>query len=285
MRGDQPLARNGCACFQVPARGTPDPAEPVLLARAVSDRPPTRYTTGMTSTPDSSLRRERWKLTARLVRALDRPMLLLSVIWSLLLVMEFTRGLSPSLQILNDVIWGAFVAQFLVEFAIAPSKRVYLRKRWVTAVSLALPALRLLRLVRVARVARVAGRVRGIRLARLLSAINRGMRTLSLGFRRRGVGYLIVLTTLIAITGAAGMYRFELEAPGGPGFPDYGAALWWTAMLLTTMGSDYWPRTSEGRLLCLLLSIYAFAVFGYVTAAIAAYFVDQDKIGRLRVQG
>ena len=235
----------------------------------------------MPPTPDSALRRERWKLTARLVRALDRPMLLLSVVWSVLLVIEFTRGLSPWLQTLNDVIWGAFVAQFVVEFAAAPSKGVYLRKRWVTAVSLALPVLRLLRLVRVARIARVARTARGVRFARLLSAINRGMRTLSAGFRRRGLGYLIVLTTLVGVTGAAGMYRFELDAPNGPGFADYGTALWWTAMLLTTMGSDYWPRTPEGRLLCLLLAIYAFAVFGYVTAAIAAYFVDQDKNERL----
>ena len=117
-------------------------------------------------------------------------MLLLSAVWSVLLVLEFTQGLSPWLQTLNDVIWGAFVAQFLVEFLTAPSKRVYLRKRWVTAVSLAVPALRLLRFVRVARVARVAGTIRGVRLVRLLSAINRGMRALSFGFRRRGLGYL-----------------------------------------------------------------------------------------------
>jgi voltage-gated potassium channel len=202
-------------------------------------------------------------------------MLLLSVVWSVLLVIEFTRGLSPWLQTMNDMIWAAFVAQFVVEFATAPSKRVYLRKRWVTAVSLALPALRLLRFVRVARTAR------GIRLARLLGTINRGMRALSLGFRRRGLGYLIVVTFLAALTGAAGMYHFELDAPGGPGFADYGTALWWTAMLLTSMGSDYWPRTPEGLLLCLLLAIYAFAVFGYVAAAIAAYFVDQDRSQRL----
>lgn len=48
-------------------------------------------------------------------------------------------------------------------------------------------------------------------------------------------------------------------------------------MLLTTMGSEYWPQTAEGRILCLLLSVYAFAVFGYVTAAIADYFVDTDN--------
>jgi voltage-gated potassium channel len=107
------------------------------------------------------------------------------------------------------------------------------------------------------------------------------MRAVAIGFRRRGLGYLVVLTVMVAATGAAGMYRFELDAPGGPGFSDYGTALWWTAMLLTTMGSDYWPRTAEGRLLCLFLAVYAFAVFGYVTAAIAAYLVGKDKDIRL----
>ena len=207
-------------------------------------------------------------------------MLVLSGIWTVLLVLEFTQGLPPRLQTLNDAIWAAFIIQFAVEFVAAPSKRLYLKKQWITALSLALPAFRLMRLVRVARVARIARAARGLRLARLLGAMNRGMRTLAIGFRRRGVGYLVVLTALVAVTGAAGMYRFELDAPRGPGFADYTTALWWTTMLLTTMGSDYWPQTPEGRLLCLLLAIYAFAVFGYVTAAIAAYFVGKDQTAR-----
>jgi voltage-gated potassium channel len=230
----------------------------------------------MAVSSDPHLRLERWKLTARLIRALDAPMLALSAAWTVLLILEFTRGLSPGLQTLNDAIWLTFVAQFALEFIAAPTKRVYLRRHWITAVSLALPAFRLVRLVRVARLAPLTRIPRGLRLARLLGAVNRGMRTLAVGFRRRGLGYLTLLTAFVALTGAAGMYRFELEAPGGPGFRDYSTALWWTAMLLTTMGSDYWPRTGEGRLLCLLLAVYAFAVFGYVTAAIAAYFVGRD---------
>lgn len=229
---------------------------------------------------NTELRRERWKLTAGFARALESPMLVLSGVWTALLVIEFTRGLAPWAQRLNDVIWVAFIAQFALEFIAAPRKRVYLRRHWVTAISLVLPAARLLRVVRLARFARVARfarAARGLRLARLLGAMNRGMRSLTLGFRRRGVGYVLGLTVLVAITGAAGMYRFELDSPGGPGFADYGTALWWTAMLLTTMGSDYWPRTPEGRVLCLLIALYAFAVFGYVTAAIAAFFVDQDR--------
>lgn len=240
-----------------------------------------RYRSGMKSLTNSRLRRERWKLTARVVRMLEVPMLVLSGLWTALLIVEFTRGLSPWLRVTNDLIWAAFIAQFGLEFLVAPDKRLYLRKRWVTAVSLALPALRLLRLARLGRMARILRATRGLRLARVLATINRGMRTLALTFRRRGLGYLAVLTVIVATTGAAGMYQFELDARGGPGFQDYGTALWWTAMLLTTMGSEYWPRTPEGRILCLLLATYAFAVFGYVTAAIAAYFVGKDRDGTL----
>jgi len=47
-------------------------------------------------------------------------------------------------------------------------------------------------------------------------------------------------------------------------------------MIMTTMGSQYWPQTPEGRMLCLFLALYAFAVFGYVTAAIATFFIGLD---------
>lgn len=234
--------------------------------------------------PRSELRRERNKLTATLVRSMDRPMLVLSAIWLLLLVIEFTRGLSPWLQTLNNVIWIAFVGQFALEFIVAPQKLSYLRRHWLTAVSLALPALRLLRLARFVRAARLARGMRGVRLARLIGATNRGMRGLARGFRRRGFGYVSILTAMVAVIGAAGMFQFEGSAGASAGFDDYGAALWWTAMLLTTMGSEYWPQTAEGRILCLLLSVYAFAVFGYVTAAIAAYFVDTDNRAAERVR-
>jgi voltage-gated potassium channel len=231
----------------------------------------------MESPTNPQLRRERWKLTARVVRTLELPMLILSGVWTALLILEFTRGLSPWLHAATDAIWIAFIAQFGLEFLVAPDKRMYVRKHWVTAISLALPALRLLRLARLGRMVPVLRAARGVRLARVLATINRGMRALTIAFRRRGLGYVVVLTLIVATTGAAGMYRFELDARGGPGFEDYGTALWWTAMLLTTMGSDYWPRTAEGRILCLLLATYAFAVFGYVTAAIAAYFVGRDR--------
>jgi voltage-gated potassium channel len=47
-------------------------------------------------------------------------------------------------------------------------------------------------------------------------------------------------------------------------------------MLLTSIGSQFWPATTEGRVLCVLLSLYGFATFGYITATFASFFVGRD---------
>ena len=70
------------------------------------------------------------------------------------------------------------------------------------------------------------------------------------------------------------MLAFENEVPNG--IKTYGDALWWTAMLLTSVGSDYFPQTLEGRVLCFIIALYGFAVFGYVTATLATFFVGRD---------
>jgi hypothetical protein len=92
----------------------------------------------------------------------------------------------------------------------------------------------------------------------------------------RGLG--AALTVVVLLAGAAGMLAFERDAidVAGGGIHDFGTALWWTAMVLTTMGSDYFPRTAEGRALCLALALYGFTVFGYVTATLATFFVARD---------
>jgi voltage-gated potassium channel len=173
---------------------------------------------------------------------------------------------------LSYLIWGLFVLQFLIEFVIAPRKVTYLRHNWLTAVALLLPAARLLRALRAVR---ALGALRGARLVRVVSTANRGMRALGRIMGRRGFGYVASLTLLVTVAGAAGMFAFERDVVGS-GLDSFGSALWWTAMTLTTMGTDYFPKSPEGRLLCLLLATYGFAVFGYVTATVASFFVARD---------
>ena len=220
---------------------------------------------------DLSSKRE--ELLLQIEGWLEIPMLVLGFAWLALLVVELVWRLNPLLETLGTVIWIIFIIDFALEFTIAPGKLAYLKRNWLTALSLLVPALRVFRFLRVLRLARAG---RGFRLFRIVSSVNRGLRALGANMSRRGFGYMIALTLLVTLTGSAGMYAFENDLPGGRGLNSFGTALWWTAMLMTTMGSDYWPQTPEGRVLCLLLALYAFAVFGYVTAALASFFVGRD---------
>ena len=223
---------------------------------------------------EEALKNERYELLRRLEDSLETPMLVLAFVWLALLVGELIWGESLMFEVLGTIIWVIFILDFAVAFVLAPHKIAYLKNNWLTALSLLVPALRLFRFFRVFRLFRLARMGRSLRLLRVVSSLNRGMRALGASLSRRGFGYVLALTVLVTFTGAAGMYAFENAAPGG--LKSYGEALWWTTMVLTTMGSQYWPQTIEGRVLCVFLALYAFAVFGYVTATLATFFIGRD---------
>ena len=234
---------------------------------------------GTSQDHDTRLDDERRELLKRIERLLETPMLVLGIIWLALLVLEFAHGLGPTLTRLGTAIWVVFLLDFALRFVVAPRKLAYLRGNWLTAISLVVPALRVFRLARVFRVLRLARAARGATLVRVLGSVNRAMRALGKTLGRRGAGYVAALTTVVLFAGAAGMLAFErdaLAADASGGIADFGSALWWTAMVLTTMGSDYFPQTGEGRALCLALAVYGFTVFGYVTATLATFFVSRD---------
>lgn len=227
------------------------------------------------NTPDKEmLNRERYELLQRLADWLEMPMLILAFIWLALLVRELIWGESPAFEIIGTIIWGIFILDFVVEFMLAPHKRAYLNRNWLTTIALLIPALRIFRIFRVLGLLRLARMGRSLRLLRIVTSLNRGMHALGASLRRRGFGYVIALTLLVTFAGAAGMYAFENEISGE--LNSYGESLWWTAMIMTTMGSEYWPQTFEGRLLCVFLALYAFTVFGYMTATLATFFIGRD---------
>ena len=219
---------------------------------------------------------ERAEALEQLEGWLETPMLVLGIAWLVLFIVEVVWGLSPLLEAFGTLIWVAFIFDFVLRLALAPNKVAYLKSNWLTAISLVIPALRIFRITRVVRLLRAARATRGFRLVRVVSSLNRGMRALGRSMGRRGFGYVVALTLAVTLVGAAGMLAFESEVSAEGGLHNYGTALWWTAMLMTTMGSDYWPQTLEGRVLALMLSIYAFAVFGYVTATLATFFIGRD---------
>jgi voltage-gated potassium channel len=235
------------------------------------------------------IERQRQGLLMNISGLLDIPMTVLSFVWVLLLILDFTMGLTEGLLLTNTIIWTLFILHFVLEFWIAPRKLRYLQSNWLTAFALVLPAFRLLRAFRALRLLQTLRIGRSVNLLRWITSMNRGMRATRRTLRERGLTYVLALTVLVIFAGAAGIYVFENpggdpsaaqpSATGSTGIRSYGEAIWWTAMMLTTMGTDYFPRTTEGRILAWVLAVYAFAIFGYITATVASLIirVDSDK--------
>ncbi|HWH18100.1 MAG TPA: ion transporter [Allosphingosinicella sp.] len=218
-------------------------------------------------------RMERWKTLEQLDEWLRTPMLLLSLAWLIIVVVELTSGTSELLATVGTVIWILFILEFALRFALAPEKKPFLKRNWLTVIALVVPALRLFRAFAVLRAARA---LRGIRLVRIVGTANRSMYALRATLRRRQFGYVAGLTLLVLALGAAGMLSFEPAREVEGGFTSYGHALWWTGMLIASIGTDFWPTSLEGRVLSALLALYGLAVFGYITATFASFFIGRD---------
>ncbi len=216
------------------------------------------------------LQSERKKLLKSVERLLEGPMIFLGFVWLILLVVELVWGLNKPLEYTSLTIWMIFIIDFLIKFVLAPLKLAFLKKNWLTAISLLIPALRVFRIFRFVRVLRG---LRGIRLVRIVSSLNRTLRGLAATMKRRAVGYVLMITLIVTFGGAAGMYALEKTTPG---FESYSMALWWTAMRVITAGNEFNPATPEGRGLALMIAIFGYTIFGYVTATFATFFIGKD---------
>lgn len=222
---------------------------------------------GLSPEEQYQFNQNRYELLQQLDESLNLPMAILGFVWLGLLVIDLIRGLNSSLDTLFITIWVIFIFDFALKFFLAPDKKEFLKKNWLTTIALFVPAFRVFRALVVLRFAR------SVALTRIVSSTNRSMKALRFTMGRRGFGYVIALASLVALVGSAGIYAFENGI--NPDIKNFGSALWFTSIAIT-IGSDYWPYTPEGRVLAFMLGLFSFAVTGYVTATLASYFVGRD---------
>ncbi len=209
----------------------------------------------------------RYELLQQLEVFLNLPMAILGFAWLALLLADLVWGLTPNLETLLGTIWIIFIADFLIELLLAPKKGPFLKANWLTIIALIVPAIRIFRVLRILKFAK------GLALTRIVGSINRSMRSLRFTMGRRGFGYVVALASIVALAGSSGMYAFERGI--NPDIKSFGAALWYAALAIT-ISTDYWPYSPEGRVLGFLLGLFSLAVTGYVTAALASYFIGKD---------
>jgi voltage-gated potassium channel len=215
---------------------------------------------------------KRYRLVAKINRVTEIPLIILGIGWLVLLIVELIWQLTPLLSQLVTLIWIIFIIDFLIKLILTPDKWQFLSKNTLTIISLFIPAFRIFRIFSSLRLLRSLGFIRSVRVIRVVGSVNRGMRVLGKTLEKRAFGYIFLLTLLICFVGAAAMYAFE--APGA--YLNYADALYWTAMLLTTIASDYWPQSPEGKTIGFMLAVYSLGVLGYFTATLASFFIGQD---------
>jgi hypothetical protein len=102
-------------------------------------------------------------------------------------------------------------------------------------------------------------------------------------FLRARLTFLVAATLVVDAVATAAMYMLEHEDPRS-GFDDIGGAVFWVSAQLTTVSSQMPnPVTTPGRVIDVLLSIWAITVAATLAASLAAFFRArhlEESVGR-----
>ena len=156
-----------------------------------------------------------------------------------------------------NIIWGLFIIDYVVSISLARNKKAWFRNNLIMLLSIVLPMFRPLRLVR---------------LVAVLNVLNR---TSGMAVRGRITMYVCGSAVLLIFIGSLAVLDVEQSAPGAT-ITDFGKALWWTFVTVTTVGyGDLSPVTWQGKCIAVGLMITGIALIGVVTATLASWIVDR----------
>ena len=239
---------------------------------------------GRNRTPDQPgddsgmTRSERYRLVTEIEALLDGPTTYLALLFAALLVAEIVltaqnMAVPAVLGWIQLAIWAVFVVHFLLGITISPDRGGYLRRNWLTALSLIVPFLRAFRVLRAIRILRATNSLR------VLAGFNRTARSLRGALAWSRAGYAGALSLTAAFLGAAMLLMFEADAPNSQ-ITDYAEALWWASATLTTVGASSEPVTLGGRIVALLIMLGGLVLLGYVAGVLAALLFGKRPEGR-----
>lgn len=170
------------------------------------------------------------------------------------------------LQYADLGVCALFFADFLMNLARAPNRwRYFYTWGWIDLVS-SIPMIDALRIGRAARILRILRLLRGVRISKLLATWI---------LERRAEGTLLAASLLwILLLVAASVAILQFERGAESNIRNAEDALWWAFVTITTVGyGDFYPVTTEGRLVAGFLMAAGVGLFGTFSAFVAAWFL------------
>jgi voltage-gated potassium channel len=181
------------------------------------------------------------------------------------LLLDLPDDISTLLGYLDNIVWFFFFLDFWMRLQQAESKRQFMRWGWIDLLA-SIPAggFQAAKLFRVFQLLRVLRAIKSVRLIwRIL-------------FRNRAEGIVAsaaTATMLLVAFGALTMLLVEAPNPQSSiNTPE--EALWWAFVTVTTVGyGDFYPVTTEGRIVAVLLMVSGVGLLGSFAAYIGSLFV------------
>lgn len=186
------------------------------------------------------------------------------------LVVEASVKLSPdTLTILGYADWMVcvvFFIDFCRRFFKAPSKLGFMKWGWLDLLA-CVPMIDAFR----------AGRVyRLVRVIRIMRAIRSSRHIVGMVYRRRAQNtFAVVATTSFVGTIFSAILMLELERDAdGVNIREPIEAIWWSFCTVTTVGyGDYYPVTTPGRIVAVVLMTLGVGLFGTFAGYVGSLFV------------
>lgn len=164
---------------------------------------------------------------------------------------------------------AVFFADFIYSLWHAENRWRYFRTwGWLDLLS-SIPVLDAARWGRAARVLRIVRVFRALRAARLLTEVVVRQRA------KNTVLFAFLVVLMLITFGSIAILHFENVPQANIVSAD--DALWWVFVTITTVGyGDRYPITTEGRMVAVVLMIGGIALFGTLSAYLAAWFIGSE---------
>jgi len=185
------------------------------------------------------------------------------------IIYQFDQQTIDIINSVDLVICLIFLGDFFYFLWKSENKKSYLKKHWIDFIA-SIPFMTFLRVFRLARFIRI------IRLLRGIKGLNQLVRIIGTNKLRNILFSYIAILVLVMSYSALAFYSFEKGINNMVN--SFFDAFWWAFMTTTSVGcNDIIAKTTEGRIISMVLAVLGMGLFSLVTAELAAVLLKITK--------